>query len=65
MIAVLSEFSNIVERASIDEAYIDLTDVVHERMKSIGHIAASQLSNTFVVGFGPDNNDEGRFFFTS
>ncbi|XP_017298477.2 uncharacterized protein LOC103506749 isoform X2 [Diaphorina citri] len=58
VIAVLSEFSNIVERASIDEAYIDLTDVVHERMKSIGHIAASQLSNTFVVGFGPDNNDE-------
>lgn len=59
VIAVLSEFSNVVERASIDEAYIDLTEVVHERVESIGRIASPQLSNTFVVGYGPDNNDEG------
>uniref|UniRef100_A0A8D8MBT3 DNA polymerase eta n=1 Tax=Cacopsylla melanoneura TaxID=428564 RepID=A0A8D8MBT3_9HEMI len=58
VIAVLSEFSNVVERASIDEAYIDLTDVVHERIKYIGQISVDQLANTFVVGFGPDDNDE-------
>ncbi|KAL1458184.1 hypothetical protein WDU94_008352 [Cyamophila willieti] len=58
VIAVLSEFSNVVERASIDEAYIDLTDVVQDRMESIGQISVDQLANTFVVGFGPNNNDE-------
>lgn len=59
MIAVLSQFSNVVERASIDEAYIDLSDIVQERMKSIGHISATQLPNTFVLGFSPEDNDEG------
>ena len=32
MIEVLSKFSNCVERASVDEAYIDLTEEVEARL---------------------------------
>ena len=48
MINVLSRFSNCVERASIDEAYIDLTEEVKRRLDIKPE--PDQLQNTFVVG---------------
>lgn len=58
VIAVLSKFSDCVERASIDEAYIDLTEEVRKRMDTLGsdNISPEQLPNTFIVGWG-DNKD--------
>lgn len=63
MIAVLSKFSNCVERASIDEAYIDLTEEVKKRMDaSRGHdVTPEQLPNTFIVGWGDDK--DGSVYF--
>lgn len=52
VIAVLNEFSPCVEKASIDEAYLDLTEVVEKRATKV---KPSDLRNTFVVGY-PDEN---------
>lgn len=61
VIAVLSKFSDCVERASIDEAYIDLTEEVRKRMDTLGsdNISPEQLPNTFIVGWG-DNKDGNK-----
>lgn len=59
VIEVLSKFSSCVERASIDEAYIDLTQEVGKRLAGLGTgevITASQLPNTFVEGWKPDSD---------
>ncbi|XP_053568796.1 DNA polymerase eta [Bombina bombina] len=49
---IMSRFA-VVERASIDEAYIDLTVAVQKRLQQIGStpISKSLLQNTFVQGF--------------
>lgn len=62
VIAVLSKFSDCVERASIDEAYIDLTEEVQKRMDTLGsdNISPEQLPNTFIVGWG-DNKDGSMY----
>lgn len=52
MINVLSKFSTCVERASIDEAYIDLTEEVKRRIDS--RPKQEQLQNTFIVGYDKD-----------
>ncbi|KAL4237255.1 hypothetical protein ACF0H5_001974 [Mactra antiquata] len=61
VIELLSQFSNCVERASIDEAYIDLTEEVDKRMSSIDQspVTCDQLTNTHVVGYNKekDNRD--------
>ncbi|CAD5122890.1 DgyrCDS11291 [Dimorphilus gyrociliatus] len=44
-----------VEKASVDEAYINLTSLVNERLKNYGTIDESLLENTFVEGL---NNPE-------
>jgi DNA polymerase eta len=56
VINVLKEFSCVVERASIDEAYLDVTDEVERRLLTfcISDYCAN-LQDTFVVGW---NNDE-------
>ncbi|XP_002742117.1 DNA polymerase eta-like, partial [Saccoglossus kowalevskii] len=57
---VLCTFSKCVERASVDEAYIDLTDEIDKKMEEIGDVDVSidMLPNTFVVGWdGKENND--------
>ncbi|XP_060610015.2 DNA polymerase eta [Anolis sagrei] len=52
---VMSRFA-VIERASIDEAYMDLTSAVHERLQKMKgqSIEAEQLATTYVEGF-PDN----------
>lgn len=53
VIQVFLKFGAIVERASIDEAYIDLTNLVNERLDT--KVQDEDLPNTFVVG-----NEENR-----
>lgn len=55
VIAVLNEFSPCVEKASIDEAYLDLTEVIEKRSQ---RVRPNDLQNTFVVGY-PD--EEGLY----
>lgn len=57
---VFCQFSHCVQRASVDEAYIDLTENVEQRITGLHRVQSSQLATTFVVGFTDvDNNDEG------
>uniref|UniRef100_H3ATL3 DNA polymerase eta n=1 Tax=Latimeria chalumnae TaxID=7897 RepID=H3ATL3_LATCH len=58
VIEVMSRFA-IIERASIDEAYMDLTSSVRERLARMQGqpIGAEALSKTFVEGF-PQAGDE-------
>ena len=47
-----------VERASIDEAYVDLTDEVNRRLSSSDCIVTSELlKNTVVAGYQVDETD--------
>ncbi|XP_054000230.1 DNA polymerase eta [Hylaeus anthracinus] len=62
VIDVIKTHSNIVERASVDEAYLDLTDVIDKSLQ-INSISPenliTQLSNTFIVGYSEvGKNDE-------
>uniref|UniRef100_G1KJL3 DNA polymerase eta n=1 Tax=Anolis carolinensis TaxID=28377 RepID=G1KJL3_ANOCA len=52
---VMSRFA-VIERASIDEAYMDLTSAVHERLQKMRGqpIVAEQLATTYIQGF-PDS----------
>lgn len=64
VINVIKKHCNIIERASVDEAYLDITDLVCKRMStysiSLNHLV-TQLSNTFVVGYSEvGKNDEGK-----
>jgi DNA polymerase eta len=51
VIEVLSQFSKCVERASVDEAYVDLTDEVEKRLKENPAVLAEQLPNTHISGW--------------
>lgn len=60
---VLSEFSLFVERASIDEAYIDLTNAVNDHISSNHNpITETDLPNTFVQGYS-DQSSKGNFVY--
>jgi DNA polymerase eta len=60
VVDVFCQFSSCVQRASIDEAYIDLTEAVERRITGLHQVQSSQLATTFVVGFTDvDSNDEG------
>ena len=66
MITVLSEFERcVVERASIDEAYVDMTEEVNFRLAAMetAAITADRLPNTFVVGW--ESEDAGKTGTTS
>lgn len=55
---MLCEFSTCVERASIDEAYIDVTQVIESKMRSNCEIVqAKDLPSTWVVGFDVTTED--------
>lgn len=60
VVDVFCQFSDCVQRASVDEAYIDVTEAVEQRISSLHQVQPSQLPTTFVVGFTDiDSNDEG------
>ena len=60
VIAVFSKFCSSVERASVDEAFLDITLEVSQRLKAMdgSHTVAEQIPNTFVEGY--DRSPEGR-----
>jgi DNA polymerase eta len=61
VIEVLCQYSNCVERASIDEAYLDLTDAVEQRMLENPVLpSVDKLSSTFVVGYDDAIESEGK-----
>lgn len=47
---VLLTFTQHLERASVDEAYLDITEIVNNRLISCCDISVNNLKNTFVVG---------------
>ncbi|KAK7901855.1 hypothetical protein WMY93_018624 [Mugilogobius chulae] len=59
VIEVMSRFA-VIERASIDEAYMDLTSAVQERLKDMTNkqIDPNLLRNTYVQGFPQNASDE-------
>lgn len=52
---VLQEFSPLLERASIDEAYLDITDLVETRIHQLQQktfiFKPTDFANTFAVGY--------------
>ena len=61
VITVLSHFERcLVERASIDEAYVDMTQEVNARLVAMEtcSITADQLPNTFVVGWEVEDDEK-------
>ncbi|RZF34267.1 hypothetical protein LSTR_LSTR010241 [Laodelphax striatellus] len=56
--AVLCENCKCVERASIDEAYLDLTEEVNALLLKDQFVSEFQLANTFIVGYSQQNNNE-------
>ncbi|KOC59820.1 DNA polymerase eta [Habropoda laboriosa] len=65
VIDVIKQHCNIIERASVDEAYLDVTDIVNTRMSTNSNsleYLVTKLSHTFVVGYTEvgKNNEEER-----
>ncbi|XP_067242983.1 DNA polymerase eta isoform X2 [Chanodichthys erythropterus] len=59
VIEVMSRFA-VIERASIDEAYMDLTASVEDRLKhmSVQDVTPEQLKTTYVQGFPQTGTDD-------
>ncbi|GFS13089.1 DNA polymerase eta [Elysia marginata] len=59
VIAVFSKFCSCVERASVDEAFLDITQEVSQRLKALDDSCTllQQIPNTFVEGY--DRGPEG------
>ncbi|CAA9996650.1 unnamed protein product [Nesidiocoris tenuis] len=64
VVNVMCTFTDCVQRASIDEAYLDLTSVVDKRIAEFEkRIPVSKVPNTFVVGYSKESsNDEAERF---
>lgn len=67
VLQVLSDFTDRIERASIDEAYLDLTEVVKERLGRMGRgagggkeesVILGSLPSTWVVDDGAENEEQ-------
>ena len=61
VIDVLLNFGGIVERASVDEAYLDISDLVDEELEKLvsrgEKVTGEELTNTFVVGYNRIDKD--------
>ncbi|KAL6437938.1 hypothetical protein ACFW04_004324 [Cataglyphis niger] len=62
VIEVIKKHCNVIERASVDEAYLDITDIVDKRFTTTNvspKELISSLANTYIVGYSEINkNDE-------
>lgn len=60
VIEVMSRFA-VIERASIDEAYMDLTAAVQQRLKNMDEkkVEPQVLKTTYIQGF-PETSPEGE-----
>lgn len=61
VIEVMSRFA-VIERASIDEAYMDLTASVQQRLKDMTSqdIKPDHLKSTYIQGFPQNTNQESH-----
>lgn len=51
MAEVLQTFTPLLQRASVDEAYLDLTEAVENKLETFGRRATRKdLQNSYVVG---------------
>lgn len=61
---MIKKYCNTIERASVDEAYLDITDIVDKRIATsqvFSKELISSLANTYIVGYSEVNkNDEGN-----
>ncbi|XP_038215861.1 DNA polymerase eta [Zerene cesonia] len=50
---VLQKYTSLLERASIDEAYLDITASVQERLRSLNihSVTSNMMPNTFALGY--------------
>ena len=55
---MLSRFSKCVERASVDEAYVDVTDQVKRGI--LERVKPEQLLNTFISGYDDGAQHKGK-----
>ena len=61
VIQVLSEFTDVIERASIDEAFLDVSELVAKRIQVCGlenSISPESVPNTKVPGFKGESSEE-------
>ncbi|GAB1863394.1 DNA polymerase eta [Camponotus japonicus] len=62
VIEAIKKHCNVIERASVDEAYLDITDIVDKRLTTTNvspKELISSLANTYIVGYSEINkNDE-------
>ena len=59
VIDTLLGFGAVVERASIDEAYLDISALAEEKLKTVGEVKCGLLPNTFVLGQEREAEDRG------
>ncbi|KAL6259254.1 hypothetical protein P5V15_009173 [Pogonomyrmex californicus] len=66
VIEVIKKHCNVIERASVDEAYLDITDIVDKRLAT-SEISSKELiaslKNTYIVGYsevGKNDEEERR-----
>ncbi|XKL63029.1 hypothetical protein PGB90_005393 [Kerria lacca] len=52
IMSILCEFCPCVEKASIDEAYLDLTDVISKKTKET--VTSENLKSTYIIGYSPN-----------
>ena len=66
VIEVLLQFGGIVERASVDEAYLDLSELVENELQDIVSqkikINENELKNTYVVGYNTEDRNPASWF---
>ncbi len=64
VIQILAEFTNIIERASIDEAYLDVTELVSKRIETgdlRNFITADCVPNTLIPGVKGEDGGVGEW----
>ena len=61
VISILSRYTSCIERASVDEAYLDITSIVFEKMEEMGFesVLTSDLPSTHVAGCEHIDTAEG------
>lgn len=59
------DFCSVVEKASIDEAYLDITEIISNQVtKNTPIITEDRLYNTYVVGYDESLEDGEYLRFT-
>lgn len=64
VIRVLSEFTDIIERASIDEAFLDVTELVHKRIRTCdleNLLTVESIPNTYIPELKGESSEGGGF----